>query len=105
MCIFRQLSDEHQQTIREVFHVYSHQTVSWVAVLNLLEAITVLCNGLLEPATDRVRVAVHCGRGGSGGQDCRIGIFPRRGDRPFVDSLTLQAIRSYLETIDVQPDE
>jgi hypothetical protein len=99
MCIFHQLSDEHQQTTREIFNVYPHQALSWIAILDLLAAVIVICDGLLEPDHDRVCVAVNRG------QDQRIGIFPRSGDRPFADSPTIRDLRSYLETIDVQPDE
>ena len=100
MCIFHQLSDEHQRTIREIFNVYSHQALPWISILNLLEAVIVIGDGwLLDPDSDRVCVAVNCG------QECRIGIFPRWGDRQFADSPTIRDIRNYLETIDVQPDE
>ncbi|MBD3884770.1 hypothetical protein IFO70_23830 [Phormidium tenue FACHB-886] len=100
MCIFHQLSDKHQQTIREIFNVYPSTALSWSAILNLLDAITKVCEGwVLDPTNDRVCVAIYFG------QEYRIGIFPRRGDCQFADSSTIRDIRSYLETIDVQPDE
>jgi hypothetical protein len=100
MCIFHQLSDEHQQTIREIFNVHSPSALSWSAILGLLDAITKICQGwVLNPSSDRVCVAIYRG------QEYRIGIFPRRGNRQFADSPTIRDIRSYLETIDVLPDE
>ncbi len=100
MCIFHQLSDEHQQTIREIFNAYSHQALPWIAILDLLKAVTVIGDGLLlDPESDRICVAVNCG------QECRIGIFPRWGNRQFADLLTIRDIRNFLETIDVQPDK
>jgi hypothetical protein len=103
MCIFHSLNNEHQNIVKEIFDIPLNSitpwsTILWSRILSLLEAVAEARGGAvqLEDGTVCVMIPHH--------QENRTGVFPYQGNY-YASFPTVKAIRDFLATVEIQPDE
>lgn len=100
MCIYYELSDEHQTTIREIFGYPPPSNLSWVRILRLFRAMEASRPGkvLVHEHQGRVCVAVEC-------KVKEIATLHRRRNQSCASPSTVNAIQDFLVKSGIEPVE
>lgn len=100
MCIYYDLSDEYQNTVREIFGYPPPSNLSWVRILRLFRAMQACQPGkiLVSENQGRICVAVEC-------KIKEIGTFHRRRNQSCASPSTINAIQEFLVKSGIEPVE